>query len=59
MDVGVLDHLTPEAKPQLGLSGEAFGVTHGLAPHPDELVLKRWQEGGSDDAKDRQGSDGG
>jgi hypothetical protein len=41
MDVGVLDHLTPEAKPQLGLSGEVFGVTHALAPHPDELVLKR------------------
>lgn len=59
MDVGVLDHLTPEAKPQLGLSGEVFGVTHALAPHPDELVLKWWHEGGNDDAKDRESSGGG
>jgi hypothetical protein len=51
MDVGLFDHLAPEAKPQLGLSGEAFGVTHALAPHPDELILKPWQEGG-----DRRGN---
>jgi hypothetical protein len=51
MDVGLLDHLTPDAKQQLRFSGEVFGVTHGLAPHPDELILKRWQEGGTDKTK--------
>jgi len=57
-DVGLWDQLTPEDKQQLGFSGEAFGVTQALAPHPDELILKRWQGGGTDDTKDRQGSDG-
>jgi hypothetical protein len=51
MDVGLLDYLTPDAKQQLRFSGEVFGVTHGLAPHPDELILKRWQEGGTDKTK--------
>ena len=51
MDVGVLDHLIPEAKQQLGFSGEVFGATHGLAPHPDELVLKRWEEGKADESE--------
>jgi hypothetical protein len=48
MDAGVFGHLTPDAKQQLGFSGEVFGVTHALTPHPDELILKRWQEGGTD-----------
>jgi hypothetical protein len=47
-DAGTIADLTPEAKPQLGFSREAFGVTHGLMPHPDELRLKPWQEGGTD-----------
>jgi hypothetical protein len=51
MDVGVLDHLSPEAKQQFGFSGEVFGATHGLAPHPDELVLKRWEEGKVDESE--------
>ena len=51
MDVGLLDHLAPEAKQQLGLSSEVFGLTHALAPHPDELVLKLWRGGGTGEAK--------
>jgi hypothetical protein len=46
--------LSPEAKRQLGFSGEVFGVTQGLAPHPDELVFKRWQEGDIDEAESRE-----
>jgi hypothetical protein len=53
MKVGLLDQLSPEGKQQLGLSEEVFGVTHALAPHPDELILKPWQGGRSGDAKDR------
>ncbi len=58
-DPGMFADLTPEAKPQLGFNREAFGVSQGLTPHPDELILKRWQEGGSGDPQDREGSDGG
>jgi hypothetical protein len=58
-DAGMFADLSPEAKSQLGFNREAFGVTHRLTPHPDELILKRWQEGGSGDAQDREGSDGG
>jgi hypothetical protein len=58
-DVGLLDQLSPEGKQQLGLSEEVFGVTQALAPHPDELILKRWQGDGTDETKDREGSDGG
>jgi hypothetical protein len=55
----MFSHLTLEDKRQLGFSGEVFGVTHGLAPHPDELVLKRWDEGGTDEAKGQESSDEG
>jgi hypothetical protein len=55
----MFSHFTPEDKQQLGFSGEAFGVTHGLAPHPDELVLKRWGAGGTDEAKGHESSDEG
>jgi hypothetical protein len=58
-DSGLLDHLAPEAKQQLGFSGEVFGVTHGLAPHPDELTLKPWQEGGTGEAKGQERSNDG
>jgi hypothetical protein len=51
MNVGLLDQLAPDAKQQLGLSTEVFGVTHALAPHPEELILKPWQAGGTTDAK--------
>jgi hypothetical protein len=55
----MFSHLTPEDKRQLGFSGEACGVTHRLAPHPDELVLKRSEEGGIDEAKGQESSDEG
>jgi hypothetical protein len=58
-DVWLYDHLSPEAKQQLGLSGEVWGVSHALAPHPDELILKPWQEGGTDEATGRERSDEG
>jgi hypothetical protein len=51
LEVGLLDHLAPEGKQQLGLSGEVFGVTHALAPHPDELIFKPWQGGGTDNTQ--------
>src|SRR5262245_21735883 len=59
MEVGCLDHLAPEAKPQLGLRSEVFGVTHALAPHPDELILKPWPGGGTDNTQGQQNPDEG
>jgi hypothetical protein len=41
----VLSRLSAEAKLHLGLSDSLFGVVHGLAPHPDELVLQRVEDG--------------
>jgi len=41
----VLSRLSTEAKLHLGLSDSLFGVVHGLAPHPDELVLQRVEDG--------------
>jgi hypothetical protein len=58
-DSGLLDHLTPEAKQQLGLSREVFGVTHALAPHPDDLILKPWQGGGTGEAMGQERIDEG
>jgi hypothetical protein len=55
-DAEMFPDLTPEGKQQLGFNGEVFGVTHGLAPHPDELVLKRWQEGKIDEAEGQESS---
>jgi hypothetical protein len=59
MDSGLLDRLAPEAKQQLRFSGEVFGVTHALAPHPDELILKPWQGGGTGEAKGQERVDEG
>jgi hypothetical protein len=59
MDRELFDHLTAEAKQQLGFSGEVFGVAHELVPHPDKLILKRWQEGGTAEAKGQERSDEG
>jgi hypothetical protein len=59
LDVGLLDHLAPEAKQQLGLSGEVFGVTHALTPHPDELIFKPWQGGGTGEAEGQERVDQG
>ena len=41
----VVSRLSAEAKRHLGLSESLFGVVHGLAPHPDELVLQRVEDG--------------
>src|SRR5262249_6246026 len=41
-----LTQLSPDAKAALGFSPSTFGVTQGLAPHPDELVLRRSEEVG-------------
>jgi hypothetical protein len=43
-DAQMFSDFTPEAKEQLGFNEEVFGVIQGIAPHPDELVLKRWEE---------------
>jgi hypothetical protein len=53
-----LGQLPQDAKPPLGFSGEVFGVTQGLAPHQEELILKRWQEGGSGTTEGHQSPDG-
>ena len=41
----IWSQLSAEAKQHLGLSDGLFGVVHGLAPHPDELVLQRVEDG--------------
>jgi hypothetical protein len=43
-DAEMFSRLAPHAKQQLGFSEGLFGVIHGLTPHPEELVLKRWKE---------------
>jgi hypothetical protein len=44
MDAESFARLSAEAKTNLGLSPSIFGVTQGLAPHPEELVLQRAEE---------------
>jgi hypothetical protein len=46
LDAEHFAQLDPDAKASLGFSPSAFGVTQGLAPHPDELVLRRTEERG-------------
>jgi hypothetical protein len=58
-DVGLSDHLAPDAKQQLGRSEEVFGVTHGFAPHPDELIFKRWPGDGTGEGTRQERSDDG
>jgi len=41
----IWSRLSTEAKQHLGLRDALFGVVHGLAPHPDELVLQRVEDG--------------
>jgi hypothetical protein len=40
----VYEQLDPEAKQQLGVKPETFGVIQGMAPHRDELRLEVWTE---------------
>jgi hypothetical protein len=44
LDAERFARLSAEAKTQLGFSPSVFGVTQGLAPHPEELVLRRAEE---------------
>lgn len=44
MDAESFARLSAEAKTKLGFSPSVFGVTQGLAPHPEELVLRRAEE---------------
>jgi hypothetical protein len=44
MDAESFARLSAEAKTSLGFSPSVFGVTQGLAPHPEELVLRRAEE---------------
>jgi hypothetical protein len=44
MDAESFARLSAEAKTNLGFSPSVFGVTQGLAPHPEELVLRRAEE---------------
>jgi hypothetical protein len=41
----IWSRLSAEAKQHLGLRDALFGVVHGLAPYPDELVLQRVEDG--------------
>jgi hypothetical protein len=44
MDAEQFSQLSADAKTRLGFSPSTFGVVQGLAPHPDELVLRRSEE---------------
>ena len=44
MDAEQFSQLDADAKMRLGFSPSVFGVVQGLAPHPDELVLRRSDE---------------
>jgi len=44
LDAEQFARLDPDAKASLGFSPSTFGVVQGLAPHPDELVLRRAEE---------------
>src|SRR5499427_7399884 len=44
LDAESFARLSAEAKTNLGFSPSVFGVTQGLAPHPEELVLRRAEE---------------
>ena len=44
LDAEQFARLNPNAKASLGFSPSVFGVIQGLAPHPDELELRRAEE---------------
>ena len=44
MDAELFARLSPDQKANLGFSPSVFGVTQGLSPHPEELVLRRSEE---------------
>jgi hypothetical protein len=45
LDAELFARLSPDEKARLGFSPSVFGVIQGLPPHPDELVLRRAEEG--------------
>jgi hypothetical protein len=45
LDAELFARLSPDEKAHLGFSPSVFGVIQGLPPHPDELVLRRAEEG--------------
>jgi hypothetical protein len=49
LDAETFAQLDADAKANLGFSPSVFGVVQGLAPHPDELVLRRAVEGEQED----------
>ena len=55
LDAELFAQLTPDAKARLGFSPSAFGVVQGLAPHPDELVLRRAEELGLTSEAEQEG----
>lgn len=57
LDAEQFARLDPDAKANLGFSPSIFGVVQGLAPHPDELVLRRAEEGAppSENAQEDEG----
>ncbi len=42
--------LGPDARKFMDVSDEAFGISQGLPPHPDELKLTPWAEPGWEEA---------
>src|SRR5262245_43500837 len=44
LDAEQFARLDPDTKANLGFSPSVFGGVQGLAPHPDELVLRRAEE---------------
>jgi hypothetical protein len=45
LDAELFARLSPDEKARLGFSPSVFGVIQGLPPHPDELLLRRAEEG--------------
>jgi hypothetical protein len=55
LDAEQFVRLDPDAKASLGFSPSVFGVIQGLAPHPDELVLRRSEELGLTSEGEQEG----
>ena len=58
LDAEQFARLEPDAKANLGFSPSVFGVIQGLAPHPDELVLRRAEEEEELTSEDEQEDEG-
>jgi hypothetical protein len=58
MDPEQFTRIRPDEKTSLGFSPSTFGVIQGLAPHPDELVLRRSTEFGNTRENEQEEDDG-